>query len=155
MGSDARDAFLQKRKQNQTRVAEQIELLTVSKTQLFVFSLEPEHHPDYRVNTETVFQGFAILGKAEIAAEAEKTSLLTAFTKGVSDSDGIVAACFIPRHGLRLIVDSRTNDFTICFQCRSVSASGFNNEQGFGITGSSSNAFNDVIDKHHLKKTDK
>ncbi len=139
-------------KQEQARTAGQIEAWPVSKTQFFLYSLDPRGGIGYVVNTEQVFHGFTILGKAEVTTEDDKAALLKAFAQGVRESDGRVAACFNPRHGLRLVVGSSTNDFTICFECLSVMTYGFNHGQGFLITASPSAAFNKFVEKYHLKK---
>jgi hypothetical protein len=142
-------------KQDQTRIAGLIETWPVSKTQFFLYSLDPSGGTNYDVNTERVFHGFTILGKAEIKTEDDPTALLRTFAQGIRENDGQVAFCFNPRHGLRLIAGSSTNDFVICFECGAVNTYGFNDGKGFYITASPSAAFNHLVDKYHLKKPKK
>ena len=145
----------EKFKIDQARIATEIETRPLSKTQLFLYSLDPSGGIGDDVNTEQVFHGFTILGKAEITIEGDKAALLRAFAQGIRESDGLVAACFNPRHGLRLVTGSSTNDFTICFECRSVSVYGFNHGRGFLITASPSGTFNELVDKYHLERAKK
>src|SRR5437016_14182158 len=100
LASCTRDDF----KQKQTRIAGEIEAMPIPKMQLFLYSLDPAGGLGYAVNTEQVFHGFSILGKAEVIAADDKTTLLRSFAEGVRKSDGTVAACFNPRHGLRSVV---------------------------------------------------
>ncbi len=90
-------------KQDQARIAGLIETWPISKTQFFLYSLDPSGGTNYGVNTERVFHGFTILGKAEIKIEDDPAALLKIFAQGVRENDGQVAFCFSPRHGLRLI----------------------------------------------------
>lgn len=63
------------------------------------------------------FQGWQDLGSTDVSATAVRTQLLDAFDNGIADSDGSVAMCFNPRHGLRAIYDGKTYDVVICFEC--------------------------------------
>ena len=75
-----------------------------------LYSLDPAG----RNNDPTGFHGWRILGKVELkGAEAKKVR--EAVEKGAKDSDGRVAKCFIPRHGIRL----GAMDLVICFECLS------------------------------------
>lgn len=139
-------------KQEQARVAGLIEAWPVSKTRFFLYSLNPNGRTNYEVNTDRIFHGFTILGKAEIKAADDPAALLKTFAQGIRENDGLVAFCFDPRHGLRMVVGSVTNDFVICFQCQSVNSYGFGDVNGFLITGSPAQAFNHLVDKYHMKK---
>lgn len=82
-----------------------------------LLSLDPT--PD-REGKDT-FHGFKILGKTTLkGAEAKK--VITAIQKGIKDSDGSAAFCFMPRHGIRATVDDKTADLVICYQCQSMAA---------------------------------
>ncbi|KAA5538521.1 hypothetical protein FYK55_27555 [Roseiconus nitratireducens] len=65
-----------------------------------------------------------------------RTDLLNAFGAGVAANDGTVAACFNPRHGIRVIHEGNLYEFVICFEC--YSAKWFKNgvrNHGFLTTG--------------------
>ena len=137
---------------NQIRFAKRIENWPVATTTFFLYSLNPGGSTNYSVNTDRIFHGFSILGKAEIKPADDPAALLKTFAQGIREDDGQAAFCFNPRHGLRMVVGSATNDFVICFECGSVHAYGFANGTGFLITGSPGAAFNHLVDKYHLKK---
>jgi len=141
--------------QDQARIAGEIETWPISKTQFFLYSLDPKGGLSSAVNTEQVFHGFTILGKAEVAIENDKSAILKSFVQGIRENHGSVANCFNPRHALRLIIGSSTNDFAICFECLKVTPYGFNYGREFLITTSQSAEFNDFVDKYHLKKAKK
>jgi hypothetical protein len=65
------------------------------------------------------FHGFRILGKTTLKDETRKT-IVAGLYKGIKDSDGSVAACFNPRHGIRATADGKTVDIVICFECHSL-----------------------------------
>ena len=46
-----------------------------------------------------------------------RKKLVAAFEKGIEDSDGTIAACFNPRHAMRVTHNGKTPDFVICFEC--------------------------------------
>jgi hypothetical protein len=62
------------------------------------------------------FHGWKVLGKTTVTKDAKERSL-KALYKGIADNDGKVAACFIPRHGVRVTHDGKTFDLVICFEC--------------------------------------
>jgi hypothetical protein len=68
--------------------------------------------PGKRVTEDEGFHGWTILGKITLKDDAAR-SVREAVHAGAKDSDGRVAKCFIPRHGLRL----GTMDLVICFEC--------------------------------------
>lgn len=46
-----------------------------------------------------------------------RNDLVTALKRSVEENTNMVARCFSPRHGIRVIYDGKTNDLAICFQC--------------------------------------
>jgi hypothetical protein len=66
------------------------------------------------------FHGFKVLGKTTVKADEARKALAAAVLKGVADSDGSVADCFEPRHGVRAVYDGKTYDFVICFHCAQI-----------------------------------
>jgi hypothetical protein len=74
--------------------------------------------PEDRARASELFHGFPVLGKSPIADARQRTRLLDALRDGVARSDGALAKCFWPRHGLRVVGEGgETVDFVICFQC--------------------------------------
>ncbi len=77
-------------------------------------TLEPDRDP-------ATFRGWHLLGRLVIKEPAKREQMITALQKGVDESDGNVAACFWPRHGVRAISDDgRVLDLVICFECASI-----------------------------------
>ena len=63
------------------------------------------------------FHDYTTLGKLEITSREGRAVLLRALNDGISSSDGAIAACFNPRHGIRAELAGRTVDLVICFEC--------------------------------------
>ena len=66
------------------------------------------------------FHEYEVLGKSEIRDPQERAELLRALYKGIADSDGSVASCFKPRHGISATLGGETVDLVICFECSSI-----------------------------------
>ncbi|QDU83377.1 hypothetical protein Pla163_04760 [Planctomycetes bacterium Pla163] len=67
------------------------------------------------------FHGYRILGSADVDDPSRRDLLVRLVERGIEDSDGRVAACFNPRHGLSIVVDGQVTDLVICFECHSMS----------------------------------
>ena len=143
---------------NQSKAAADIEKIPASKVKLFLYSLNPNDPRRFEVklpeNSDQVFHRYPILGHVEIASEKEKTNLLSAFAKGVRESEGMVAACFNPRHCIRTIEGTKTNDFVICFECLQVQSFGPGAGDSFLTSASPGKTFNKLLDEYHIKKAD-
>jgi hypothetical protein len=82
-----------------------------------LFSLDPDQRNQPK---EGSFQSWKILGSTKLDA-ATRAKVLAALEKGVSESDGTVAGCFNPRHGIRATSGGQTVELVICFECMSAS----------------------------------
>jgi len=96
-----------------------------------------------------MFHDYVILGSVEIRDQRERSELLRALYKGISDSDGRVAACFNPRHGLSASLAGETVDLVICFECLSV-ATYAKNGKGVLTTRSPLPTFNRALQREGL-----
>ena len=83
--------------------------------QLVLLSLNPEGG----VFTKN-FHGYQIQGKTVVKDPNVKKEIVDAFEQAVKESNGIGARCFNPRHGIRVVDESRIIDFLICFECLQV-----------------------------------
>src|SRR5262249_50651629 len=81
-----------------------------------LYSLDPDRKGK-AAPVKDGFHGWKVLGKTEVKGKADRKRLNDALRLGVEDNFGMVAACFIPRHGIRLKGGGRTVDLVICFQC--------------------------------------
>jgi uncharacterized protein (TIGR03067 family) len=112
--------------------AEQIELLSL--------------HPKPDNKAAGAFYGYRVLGKTVLKDKKARQKLLDAFYKGVTDSEGAVAGCFNPRHGIRAKHGDKTTDLVICFECLSLAIHGPDKYKGSLLTtGSPSGTFNKIL----------
>lgn len=93
---------------------------------------------------ERNFHGYLVLGKTLIRDAEVKKHIVSAFERGVAENEGVVAACFNPRHGIRANYGGRTSDFVICFECRQVQAFGPVNSE-FLISASPQQLFDQIL----------
>lgn len=61
------------------------------------------------------FHGFLVLGKTLVNSENSQVLLKHFLLNAIPDAYG--AACFNPRHGLRITDNEKTLDLVICFEC--------------------------------------
>lgn len=62
---------------------------------------------------------YAVLGKTRLGT-GDRMKVLDAVYRGIGDSDGTVAACFKPRHGIRARRGETTVELVICYECLSM-----------------------------------
>ncbi len=78
-----------------------------------LYSLEPWTEPEA---SGPKLEGFAVLGKTELTANAF-LSAVNEFETVVERSDGIVAACFDPRHALEVTSGGHRYRLLLCYAC--------------------------------------
>jgi hypothetical protein len=83
-----------------------------------LYSLDPKRQTD---PPKDAFHGWKVLGKATVKEADTRKKLLAALDKGAADNKGIAAACFNPRHGIRVKAGDKTIDVVVCFECFSAS----------------------------------
>jgi hypothetical protein len=83
-----------------------------------LYSLDPARNLDTE-KPKDEFHGWKVLGKTTLKT-GDRKAVLAALNKGIKDSDGTVAACFNPRHGIKATHDGRTVELVICFECLSM-----------------------------------
>jgi hypothetical protein len=132
--------------------AAKITALPIARAKFFLYSLNslPRLPDDLKEDEE--FHNHVVLGQIEITNAEDKNALMHALAKGICESDGKVMMCFNPRHGIRLITDSSTNDLLICFECQVIKAFGFKDGDFFSTAPSPAPLFNDMLDKYKLKR---
>lgn len=97
------------------RGARSLELFALDPTPLMQGAVPPE---------KGVFHEYPILGRAVLSDAVQAKALGELVLRGIRESDGTAAACFNPRHGIRVSQDGRTLDFVICYECLSLSVHG-------------------------------
>jgi hypothetical protein len=116
--------------------AEQFELLSIN--------------PGHQATGDDRFHKWVVLGRMRVTDGNTRQVLLAALKKGVEASDGTTAACFNPRHGIRVIHGGKTTDFLICFQCLQIQVFADEAKPGsapdiVAITRSPQPAFDEVL----------
>jgi hypothetical protein len=91
------------------------------------------------------FHDFRVLGSVEIKDPVRKAELLRAFYKGIADSDGAVANCFNPRHGIRAVSGTNWIELVICFECYHMREFGTGSNDGATTTKTPGETFNRVL----------
>jgi len=95
-----------------------------------LLSLDPDsrHSEERESDSSESFYAWRILGQTSVTDADTRNAILVALAKGIEEgeAEGVVAACFQPRHGLVVVLeDDSTHDYVICFQCRSMRGSAF------------------------------
>jgi len=103
------------------------------------------HDPD----TEGRFHGYRVLGQTDVGPGPERRRLLDALQDGIN-RPGSPAACFFPRHGLRVIMGKAKTDYLICFHCSYVYIfdQGRYEYQQELVSTAPENVFNAVLTSH-------
>src|SRR5262249_13241443 len=91
------------------------------------------------------FHGWKVLGKTAVKEKADRGKLVEALEKGIKENDGTVAACFNPRHGIRVAKGDKTIDLVICFECFSLEVWKGEERSSVLTTGSPQKAFDKVL----------
>jgi hypothetical protein len=94
---------------------EEIQTALQKAPNITLYSVEPT-----RVKEGDNIQGWKVLGKTELKAEARKAVVKQLLDSVAEGKEG--ARCFIPRHAIRVTHDGKTFDLVICFECNWVYA---------------------------------
>src|SRR5262249_1492526 len=96
---------------------------------LELVSLEPVEE-----KSDKGLHGWKVLGKTELKDAEVRKKVLAALQKGISDSDGKAARCFIPRHALLAKQSDKSVDLIICFECAQVQIFTGKDDKPGGVT---------------------
>ena len=75
------------------------------------------NEPESFVTDAKHFRGYEVLGKLEITDPESRREIMAAVLAGIGESDGTVASCFWPRHGVHVVTDGKAVDYVICYEC--------------------------------------
>lgn len=84
-----------------------------------IYALDPYPHEVPPAEGRN-FHGYNVRGEAELADSATRAEVAAALVAGMEANEGMVAACFDPRHGIRATTAAGTVDLVICFECLQV-----------------------------------
>lgn len=111
--------------------------------QLILYSIDGSlFEPGREPKTEEKLHRYPVLGKVEVTDAGKRRELLGALKQGMEESDGRMAACFNPRHAIRVVKDGRTIDYVICFECKQLSIHEGDGKRGKPVTRSPEALFN-------------
>ncbi len=65
------------------------------------------------------FWGWRVLGSV-VVGSPDRDMLVSALEQGIAENGGWVAACFIPRHGIRASLGGSSVNLVVCFECAQV-----------------------------------
>lgn len=65
----------------------------------------------------TTLHGYTVRGRAEVTDRDLRLELLQSLAAGARENDGMVAACFNPRHALIAEHEGKICEIIICFDC--------------------------------------
>ena len=97
---------------------------------LELWSLEPEF---IGMGATGAFQGWKGLGRISISTAEQRAKVVALLRRGIAESDGSVAACFDPRHGIRATSEDTVVDLVICFACLQIDVYVNNERLGHGV----------------------
>ena len=129
-------------------------------TALELLSLDPQQSQDPNRRDSLTeadrLHDWIVLGSTTIQDSNTQATLVSRFAAGVAEHNGMVAACFNPRHAIRLLHDGKTHVFVICFECAQVEwyIDG-QRTKGFLISTSPQSLFDEVLQKANIPLAEK
>jgi hypothetical protein len=127
---------------NPNQLAENDRMVLEKGEKFELLSLDPGARKEKPKNN---FHGWKVLGSTVVKDKDVRQMILTALTKGIAESDGRIAKCFNPRHGIRATHKGRTIDLVICFECLQVQVFGGNKATTVLTTKSPQPAFDKAL----------
>jgi hypothetical protein len=111
-----------------------------------LYSLEPWEEADKKVAR---LQGYEILGQSDLS-DVQNLTAVGAFEAAIAGWDGAIAACFDPRHALRIQFNGHSYDFLLCYSCHQMEV--FRDGKMLGDVGAagSPKALNDLLTSLHV-----
>lgn len=92
------------------------------------------------------FHGYEILGQVAITNQKQRQQLVDSLYRGILRPDAWVAACFLPRHGIRASRKDDTVELLICFECARIETYESGNRIGGAKTNeSAASLFNETL----------
>lgn len=84
---------------------------------LELVAVDPDWPTPASMADPATLHGYTVRGRATVTDRAERLELLQALAAAARENDGMVAACFNPRHALIAHHQGRTAELIICFEC--------------------------------------
>jgi len=84
---------------------------------LELVALDPDWPTKESLADPTTLHGYNVRGRATLESRPLRLELLVALGDGARENNGMVAACFNPRHALIAEFQGKTCELIICFEC--------------------------------------
>lgn len=118
-------------------------------SEMILYSIDPAHSFEPKKN-EIAMQSFKVLGSLPIEDVNTKLALANEIKRVTSVLLPFSAACFNPRHAIRVSNQKESFDFLICFECSIIEVyQGETCIATVSITGYS-DIFNDLLEKANI-----
>jgi hypothetical protein len=85
--------------------------------ELELVALNPDWPTKESLADPATLHGYTVRGRATIKDRAQRLELLKALGDGAKENNGMVAACFNPRHAIIATHGGKTCELIICFEC--------------------------------------
>jgi hypothetical protein len=99
------------------------------------------------------YHGFRVIRTVVIKDAETRQRLVSSFKIAVAENQGTVAACFNPRHGMRVTRNQKQVEFVICFECNRVRVFGVVRGE-FLVTNSAQAFFDSVLRNKDISRED-
>jgi hypothetical protein len=99
------------------------------------------------------YHGFRVTGTVVINDPETRQRLVSSFERAVAENQGTAAACFNPRHGMRVTRNHKQVEFVICFECNRVRVFGAVRGE-FLVTNSAQASFESVLHNKGISRED-
>ncbi|MBM3991405.1 MAG: hypothetical protein FJ298_10430 [Planctomycetes bacterium] len=87
-----------------------------------IFAIDPHSAFDGPIEGADRLRGCRVLARAKVELGADRAALACLVAEGLSASDGTVAACFLPRHGVRVETAGKAHEIVVCYECLTLRA---------------------------------
>lgn len=150
-GGEAFSAFWYHESKEQKHALEVLYAHTRPDVVWHLYSLHPQNFAlDERWEEVPRFHGYPILGVVTELSPREQERLASALRVSILANEGIVAACFVPAHGLRLELNGRQVEFLICFTCQSAYLYEGGDRTNFLLAPHGWAVFDDILTSHGI-----
>jgi hypothetical protein len=82
-----------------------------------IVALNPDWPTEETRNDPSTLHGYTVRGRSTISDRDLRLELLEALGAGARENNGMVAACFNPRHALIAEYEGKLCEIIICFEC--------------------------------------
>lgn len=98
-------------------LSEEYRQILFQATELELVAVDPAWPTKESRADPATLHGYTVRGRATITDRAKRLELLTSLADGARENNGMVAACFNPRHALIAKHDGKVCEIIICFEC--------------------------------------